>query len=66
MLLLLAWLLWLPILFLMAISTPRFSLTLGRGYLDAVVFITDLPDKVCGGAEVDGYQLSTSEMVNEW
>lgn len=29
------------------------------------VFITSVPDKVCGVAEVDDYQLSTSEIVIE-
>jgi len=30
------------------------------------VFITNMPDKVCGVAEVDDYQLSTSETIIKW
>lgn len=29
------------------------------------VFITNVPDKVCGVAEVDDYQLNTSEIIIE-
>lgn len=30
------------------------------------VFIIKVPDKVCRVAEVDDYQLSTSEIIIEW